>query len=289
MDPDDCCVVGLDTDDGPEHPLYDERINDPLDENMVRNIMWQGVIEPIIIRKDGEACQVVAGRRRVRHAREANRRLLEQGREPIRILAINRRGSDAEMAGVMISENEVRKDDGPLAKAKKAVGLMERYGWSSSEAAVAFGVDEQTIRIWQRLLDCDDKVLSAVEQGKLSASAALPLAKLPREQQRDELSSAIESGGGMTAKEFRARARAARERTKAPKEASSTGVQVEDVEVIVAPGKRTIRKVLTAIEADPDADPMIAKVLAWVLGDKGPKSVKGLSKILKSIEKKGAP
>lgn len=82
------------------HPLYDERIHLPISEAMVLNIMDQGVLEPIIVWKDPEtglSC-VVDGRQRVRHTLEANKRLLKEGKEPLLVPAVAKRGSAVRMA-----------------------------------------------------------------------------------------------------------------------------------------------------------------------------------------------
>ena len=54
MDPDKLTIIGLDTDDGPEHPLYDERVRLPLDESFVKNVKVYGVIEDVIVCKDAD-------------------------------------------------------------------------------------------------------------------------------------------------------------------------------------------------------------------------------------------
>ncbi|KAG1434031.1 hypothetical protein G6F57_021787 [Rhizopus arrhizus] len=67
------------------HPLFDERVFLPLNEAMVLNIKDQGVIQPISVWKDPELGQtlVVAGRQRVKHTMEANRRLEAEGAKPL--------------------------------------------------------------------------------------------------------------------------------------------------------------------------------------------------------------
>ena len=95
-------------------PLFDERINMPLDENLVRNIMMYGVKEPVLIRRDGKDLKVVAGRQRTRAAIEANKRLVKEGKEAMSVRCIIERADDATMFGIMISENEARQDDDAL-------------------------------------------------------------------------------------------------------------------------------------------------------------------------------
>lgn len=82
------------------HPLYDERINLPIDEGMVLNIKELGVLEPIIVWKDPEnglTC-VVVGRQRVRHTLEANKLLLKEGKSPLLVPGVVKRGSANQMA-----------------------------------------------------------------------------------------------------------------------------------------------------------------------------------------------
>lgn len=103
------------------HLLYDERINLPIDEGMVLNIKELGVLEPIIVWKDPEiglTC-VVAGRQRVKHTLEANKLLLKEGKDPLLVPGVVKRGSANQMAKYMVSENEIRRPDTPLAGLKK--------------------------------------------------------------------------------------------------------------------------------------------------------------------------
>ena len=76
------------------HPLYDERINLPIDEGMVLNIKELGVLEPITVWKDPEnglTC-VVVGRQRVRHTMEANKLLLKEGKTSLLVPGVVKRG-----------------------------------------------------------------------------------------------------------------------------------------------------------------------------------------------------
>jgi ParB family chromosome partitioning protein len=152
------------------HDLYDPRQAAPLDEALVLNVMAFGVLEPVVVRlDDGGQATVVDGRRRVQAAREANKRLAAQGRDPIQVQCVRYRGSDA--TGAMIACNEMRLDDSPLARARKC----ERYlatGRSEEQAALAFGVGVPCVRSWLALLDAPKCVRDAVDAGKLSASAA---------------------------------------------------------------------------------------------------------------------
>jgi ParB family chromosome partitioning protein len=188
----------------PSHPLYDDRINLPIDDGLVRNIMANGVIEPVVIRKgpNGSA-EVVDGRQRVRCAREANSRLEENGKEQVRVPALIRRGTEADLFGVAVSANENRQDDTPLGRAQKAAKLIN-MGRTEAEVAIAFGCSEQSIRNWLDLLEVSAAIRKAVEAGQIAASAAVQLGKLPPAKQAKALKELASSPGKKTAAKARA-------------------------------------------------------------------------------------
>lgn len=170
------------------HPLYDERIHLPLDEYMVLSIMDHGVFEPIIVWKDPEtglSC-VVAGRQRVKHTIEANKRLLKEGKKPLLVPAVVRRGSAVRMGQVMISENEIQRADTPLGRAKKMADALQR-GHDEQDLTLMFGVGVQTIRATLALLDATQAVKDAVESGTVTVSQARQLANLSPEEQREKV------------------------------------------------------------------------------------------------------
>ena len=269
VEPETLTIVGLDTDDGPDHPLYDPRIKLPIDEGLVRNIMTYGVIEPVTVTKNGDRIELVDGRQRVRHARVANERLVAEGKEPMRVpVSPPRRASDHVLFGVMISANENRQEDSPLAKADK----LERYlamGRTEEEAAVAFGVTLQAIKTWQCLSDLSPPVRKAIERGDISASAGAQLAPLPRDEQLPALEQLI-GNGETTAREVRARVKS--------KQTGQGGV--------VAPKTRRVRKLIKALETG-DADSLDVSsiesfklALQWTVGDIGDDAVEGLTDLL---------
>lgn len=280
MDPDKIQIVGLDTDDGEEHPLYDQRVLLPVDQNLVLNIMVHGVIQPITVKKDGDIPQVVVGRQRVRAAREANKRLTKEGKVPLRVACILRPGTDQDSFGIMISENEVRRDDTPMVKAKKAQKYIN-MGADEAQVAAAFGVSKKAVQNWLRLLDCDSKVQKAVESGKIAASVAMKLAGLPRKEQVEQLQAMIEAGNATT-KQAAAIARSKSNGSSKP--AASEGEDQDDG-VLVAPSKRTMNKILQMVEEGKlDIDPSAVKMLRWVTGEIGPQSIKGLKAGINAIE-----
>lgn len=191
-DPDELVIVGLDTDDGPEHPLYDPKTKRPLNEAKVLNVMRLGVRKAVLVRKDGDKAVLIDGRTRVRWAREANKRLKAEGREPLRVRAFAERCSDEEAHDLMVSLNEVREEESPIERAKKLQRLLSR-GRSEEEAAVIYGLALPTAKRLLSLLDLSDKVQAKVAAGELGIAEGAKLARLPRVEQEKAASTRTEA------------------------------------------------------------------------------------------------
>lgn len=194
------------------HPLYDERVHDPIDDAMVRNIMAVGIIQPIVIARDWDTGQnlVVAGRQRVKNAREANRRLRERGEATILVPAVIRKFGESlggELAAVAVSENEIRRPDGAMVKARKMQHL-EKMGHDTKSIALHFGVNELTVKNHLALVDCGKTVQRAVEGGFIGITDVAYLARLTPAQQTAKVEEIVRA---TTGKEGHARAKAKRE------------------------------------------------------------------------------
>lgn len=229
----------------PAHALYDDRIHLPLDEGMVLNIMDQGVLEPIIVWKDPETAQVcvVDGRQRVRHTLEANQRLVQEGKEPLLVPGVTRRGSAVRMSQAMVSANEIRRADTPLGRARKMSAMMER-GHDEKDLALVFGCSQQTVAATLALLDCTQVVQSAVEAGQVTVTQARQLAALPPEEQRAKVEEVTQATEGTKGHQ---RARIQRQ-----------------VMGQVKPRVKSRKEITTALE---QATGQYADALRWVLGE----------------------
>ncbi|HBS2861933.1 TPA: hypothetical protein MAE71_005416 [Klebsiella variicola subsp. variicola] len=227
------------------HPLYDERIHLPISEAMVLNIMDQGVLEPIIVWKDPEtglSC-VVDGRQRVRHTLEANKRLSKEGKEPLLVPAVAKRGSAVRMAQAMVSANEIRQADTPLGRAKKMADALDR-GHDEDDLSLMFGVSVQTVRATLSLLDATQAVRDAVESGTVTVTQARQLGALPPEEQRAKVSAIELATVGITGHE------------KARRQRKILGEE--------KPRLKTRKEITKALES---AEGEYANALRWVLGE----------------------
>jgi ParB family chromosome partitioning protein len=250
LDPDKVIVV---TD--PQHPLYDERGNWVLKETMVASIMKHGVIKAILVRKNGPDVEVIDGRRRVLHAREANRRLMANGENPIKIQAFLRRGDEDDLSGTAMAAN-MHEQDTVMNKARKAQKALDR-GRSAEEIAGDLDVTVECLKNqWLPLLDLAAPLKKAIEDGKAAPSALAPLAKLSHDVQKVEFEKLMTAGGGTVVGVSGEAVRAPRV-TGRRAAAAARGQEP-------APTKRLVRKVAVAIG---EIDAEWGTLIAWVLGD----------------------
>lgn len=182
-------VIGIDTKDGPEHPLYDARIELPIDPLFVKSIKTRGVQEVIKATKIGDKLVVWSGRRRTIHARVAMDELEKSGDmkpDEFAVPVIVTTDEAGALWSKGLTANRHRLDDGVLASARAAQKAID-LGGTIESVATDMGVSDQTIRNWQQLLGLAPAVIKAVEAGTLGTTAALMLAPLAPDKQVEQL------------------------------------------------------------------------------------------------------
>ena len=277
MNPSDLTIIGLDTEhkEG-EHTLWDERAFLPLKEPMVLNIMAIGVQEPALVTKDGDTILVIDGRQRVLHAREANKRLVAAGEEPLLVPVMLKQGSDEVLEGFAISLNEHRRQDDYMTKVDKCMRMLGRNP-DHAKAAIFFGVDVQTIKNWEKLAGVSAKVRKAIDAGTLAPTAAVKLADLSKSDQDEALDKLIAEGGATVA----TATRTVRQNKRNKKNGNT------DDEVLLPPGKRIVKKVIE-FYAEAELDEQFIRGVRWAIGDLNPTTIKGLQGLINDIEAKKA-
>ncbi|KVL39807.1 ParB/RepB/Spo0J family partition protein [Burkholderia sp. MSMB1835] len=243
MDPNDLELVV-----DPSHPLYDRRVHQEPNTKTVLNYRAIGVRKPVLFYKDPETGKnlVIDGRTRVINARELNRQLIAAGEPPITIPAIPQKvinDGGKSFSAVMVSTNEIRKEDSPINRAEKMARMLD-VGHTEETVATMFGVEVPTVRQQLKLLDCTAAVRDALEADQITVSNALKLAKLTPDQQRQKVQAVIAAADG---KEGHAKSRA--------QKAALTGDAV--------PRMRTRKQIAAELEK---ATGERADVLRWVLG-----------------------
>ena len=275
MDPNDIVIIGLDTQDGPEHPLYDARVLLPVSEELVQNILLHGVMQPGLVRKDGTQAQCVLGRQRTRATREANIRRAAMGQPPLMMPVMAPvKADDSSLLAMMISENELRQADTYQVKAEKCRRLQQ-YGWDVKRIAVAFGCTAQAVRNYLSFWDMSPTVQAEVEAGAISPSAARQLVDLPRAEQDVAVATIKEAVSAQPTKEGKA-PKAITQKDVATAQRAKEGKDA-------VPTRALINKVLDHEDAANLSEDVI-RALRWVAGDFPASKIAGLTAILNAIK-----
>ncbi len=183
--PEDIVIVGLDTNDGPEHHLWDRRALYPFKERGVLHIMARGQLAlttPVAVCKDGEVLQAIDGRQTIKDAREANRRLVAQGQPPVVVLATYEKRNADDLASLVVSRNEYVTPDDILVKAEKAAHLLDR-NIPVAEVAISFNREPQTIRNYAKIHTLANQLKEALKNGYCTQAQAVALADKSQAEQ----------------------------------------------------------------------------------------------------------
>jgi ParB-like chromosome segregation protein Spo0J len=190
IDPDKLLIVGRDTDDGPEHPLWRKTAKEPADPGKIASIMEMGIIQNVVVVKDKVGrVLVVAGRGRVIAAREAKKRGWE-GDVP----CVAMRGDEATQLGIAATENAVRRPPDPLELADDAIRLTN-MGWEPERIATRLGLKAGRVRDLIKIQELAPSVKKAIKDGEVSVTAAVALDGLTPDEQLSALES-LKQGDG---------------------------------------------------------------------------------------------
>ena len=152
----------------PEQPRtqFDEAALDEL----AQSIRERGVLQPILLRNDGDGFMIVAGERRWRAAQRAQLHTIP---------AIVRDIDESTIAELALIENIQREDLNPLEEAEGFRQLMKRHGHTQDGVAQLVHKSRSHVANLLRLLDLPDFVRHSLLQGDISMGHARAVATAP--------------------------------------------------------------------------------------------------------------
>jgi ParB family chromosome partitioning protein len=138
-------------------------------EELARSIRANGIIQPIIVRREGAGFQIIAGERRWRAAQHAG--LLKV---PVVVKDIAA-GQEARLLEMALAENLQREDLNPIEEALAYRRLNAEFDLTQEQIADAMGKDRSSVANTLRLLRLPDAVREHVASGELSMGHARAL------------------------------------------------------------------------------------------------------------------
>jgi ParB family chromosome partitioning protein len=134
------------------------------------SIAASGLLQPVTVRRAGDAYELIAGERRLRAATN-----LGWSEIPALVKDLDDRSSLV----LALVENLQRSDLNPIDEARGYQRLVEEFEFTHQQIADSTGKDRATISNLLRLLGLPDAVILMVAQGQLSAGHAKALAAMP--------------------------------------------------------------------------------------------------------------
>lgn len=176
----------------PLHKINDPKFDARFDyspesvEDLVDSIRRVGIIEPLIVRKEGEEFSLIAGRRR-RTAAE----ILQLATVPCLIV----KSTDEEADLLTLHENLYRKDFGPIEEANFYRHLIKDFGWTEKQISERTGKSVGTVSERLKMLTYPEDIQEALKAEVIKNNVAKILAQITDNSDRSRyLSMAIKGG-----------------------------------------------------------------------------------------------
>lgn len=156
--------------DQPRRTFDEEKLNE-----LAESIKEHGLLQPILVKPEGNKYHIIAGERRYRATRLAG---LD------RISCIVRDCSEQEMTEKALIENIQRADLSPVEEGLAYARLIEEYGLTQEQVAKRVGKGRPTITNLLRIIQLPEEVLDLLRKEKISLGHAKVLLTLedPEEQ-----------------------------------------------------------------------------------------------------------
>jgi ParB family chromosome partitioning protein len=152
-----------------------QSMDDTALHELAESIREHGVLQPVVVRRSGDAYELIAGERRFRAAQLAGL---------ARVPACVRDYSDQQALEIALVENLQREDIGPLEAARAFVRLRDEFGLTQEQIAAKVGKSRSAVTNAMRLLQLPPRVQRSLESGEITEghARALMLAEPPRRE-----------------------------------------------------------------------------------------------------------
>jgi ParB family chromosome partitioning protein len=139
------------------------------------SIAERGLLQPLLVRPEGEAYELIAGERRLRAARLAG---LDQ------VPVVVREVSPTELLELSIIENIQREDLNPIEEADAYHQLMSRFGLTQEQVAERVGKSRSAVANFLRLRQLPESIKASMAAGALTMGHARALLGAPTSAQQ---------------------------------------------------------------------------------------------------------
>lgn len=130
-------------------------------KSLAESIKLYGILQPLVVTKNDNGYDLVAGERRLRAAKSIDLKHI-----PVIIKELSRKDQDM----ISMVENIQREDLNPYEEAQAYYNIMKQYGLTQNELSDVLGKSRTYIANIVRLLALDDFTIRELENGNITSS-----------------------------------------------------------------------------------------------------------------------
>jgi ParB family chromosome partitioning protein len=149
---------------------------------LAESIKQHGLIQPLVVKKEGEFYSIIAGERRWRAAKLAGVKEL-----PTIIMDL----SDEKLLEISLIENIQREDLNPIEEGKAYQRLLEDFKLTQEDLAIKIGKSRTAIANTIRLLNLDERVQNYIIEGILTEGHGRSILGLKDSKRQNEVAQLV--------------------------------------------------------------------------------------------------
>ena len=154
-------------------------------EELAASLKAYGMIQPIVVKKNGDYYEIIAGERRWRAAKIAGL---------TKVPVVIKKWEEGEAFEAALVENLQREDLNPMEEAESYHRLQEEFGLSQEKIAERVGKSRSAVTNSLRLLQLDPRVRNFVVENKLTGGNARTLLPVTGDDQFELAEQVIDEG-----------------------------------------------------------------------------------------------
>ncbi len=166
----------------PRKSFDEERINE-----LAKSIKENGLIQPIVVSKEGDTYKIIAGERRWRAARLAGLTTVP--------VYIKEEINGQRLLELALIENLQRQDLNSIEEANAYQALINEYNMTQEQVAEVIGKSRPKIANSVRLLSLDKRVQDMIIEGRISEAHARAILPIENKEKQYEIALLIEKKG----------------------------------------------------------------------------------------------
>ncbi len=197
----------------PRKQFDEEKISE-----LAKSIKENGLIQPIVVSKNGDTYKIIAGERRWRAARMA-------GLSTVPVY-IKEEIKGQKLLELALIENLQRQDLNSIEEANAYQSLINEYGMTQEQVAEAIGKSRPKVANSVRLLSLDKRVQEMIISGRISEAHARAILPIENKDKQYEIALMIEKKG-LNVREVET---LMRQKKKAPKKEKIENIFAKSVE-----------------------------------------------------------